>query len=101
MHDHAVDSAHGGTARHEPTDIETRPLRITAIIFGVSMIVILLVLLWLFRYFEKTATAPDQEISRVGESGPMAPEPRIQGVPEFHGNVPRADMEQLRSESQQ
>ena len=101
MPDHVVDSPHGGTARHEPTDIETRPVRIAAIIFGIAMIVILLVLLWLFKFYERTATHPDRPNTHVTKAGPAAPEPRIQGVPEFHGNVPRADMDQLRAESQQ
>lgn len=101
MADPIVDTSHGGTARHEPTDIETRPLRLTAIIFGIALIAILFALLGLFRYFERNATAPDREISHLGEMAPTAPEPRIQGVPEFHGNVPRADMEQLRLQAQQ
>ena len=101
MHDHAVDSPHGGTARHEPTDIETRPLRIATIIGGIAMLAICAGLYGLFKYYERTATEPDRRISHVAEPGPTAPEPRIQGVPEFHGNVPRADMEQLRHESQQ
>src|SRR3954462_3122141 len=103
MHDQPVDTSHGGTARHEPTDITTRPLRIAVIIFGVSMVVILLSLRWLFGYYARTATHPDRELvnTQVRSAVPEAPEPRIQGVPEFHGNVPRADMEQLRREAQE
>jgi len=60
-------------------------------------------LLLLFKYYERTATRPDRELvnSLVRPTAPTAPEPRIQGVPTFHANVPRADMEQLRSEAQQ
>ncbi|HEV8291032.1 MAG TPA: hypothetical protein VGP94_03890, partial [Tepidisphaeraceae bacterium] len=84
-------------------DINTRPLRIVAIIFLFSAIAISLALLLLFKYYARTAVAPDRELvdSQVRKSAPTAPEPRIQGVPTFHGNVPRADMEQLRRESQQ
>ena len=103
MHDQAIHSVPPPDARHEPTDINTRPLRIAAIIFVLSMIAILLALFGLFRHYEKTAVAPDRNLvnEQVQEAGPAAPEPRIQGVPAFHGNVPRADMEQLRRESQQ
>jgi hypothetical protein len=103
MHDHAVDSPHGGTARHEPTDIQTRPLRIAAIIGGIGIIAICVVLFFLFKYFQRTATQPDRELveSQIRSAVPAAPEPRIQGVPAFHGNGPRADMDQFRRESQQ
>jgi hypothetical protein len=103
MHDQALDTSHGETPRHEPTDIHTRPLRIAAIIGGVAMIVICLMLLLLFKYYERTATQPDKELvhTQIRTAVPTAPEPRIQGVPRFHDNVPRADMDQLRAESQQ
>lgn len=103
MHDQVIDTSHGETLRHEPTDIHTRPLRIAAIIGGVSLIVICLALWGLFSYFANTATQPDRELvtDEVRKTASTAPEPRIQGVPEFHGNVPRADMEQLRRESEQ
>ena len=103
MHDQATDISHGGTPRHEPTDIETRPLRIAAVIFALLLVLIPMALLLLFKQYEKTATRPDRELvnSLVRPSAPTAPEPRIQGVPTFHANVPRADMEQLRSEAQQ
>src|SRR6185436_3217538 len=104
MHDQVIDTSHGETLRHEPTDIHTRPLRIAAIIGGVGLIVICLALWGLFSYFAKSATQPDRELvtREVQQSStPKAPEPRIQGVPEFHGNVPRADMEQLRRESEE
>jgi hypothetical protein len=104
MHDEALHPpATEIPARHEPTDINTRPLRIVAIIFLFSAIAISLALLLLFKYYARTAVAPDRELvdSQVRKSAPTAPEPRIQGVPTFHGNVPRADMEQLRRESQQ
>jgi hypothetical protein len=103
MHEDALHTPAGeGSARHEPTDINTRPLKVVAFVFFISAVVIPLVLLWLFKYYEKTVARPDRELvnSQV-PAGPMAPEPRIQGVPTFHGPVPRADMEQLRRESQQ
>ena|SRR5438132_629620 len=103
MHDEALHSPIAeNSARHEPTDINTRLLRITAVIFVVSMIAILLALLGLFRHYAGTAVAPDRNLvnDEVRNARPSAPEPRIQGVPTFHGNVPRADMEQLRRESQ-
>src|SRR4051812_41662300 len=100
MHDQVIDTSHGETLRHEPTDIQTRPLRIATIFGGVSLIVICLALYGLFSYFAKTSTEPDRELvtSQVRTAAPTAPEPRIQGIPEFHGNVPRADMDQLRRE---
>ncbi len=103
MHDQDVHPAPPQSARHEPTDINIRPLKITALVFVISMIVILSSLLWLFKYYARTAVAPDRDLvnSQVRPAGPTAPEPRIQGVPTFHANVPRADMEQLRHESQQ
>src|SRR5258705_12920604 len=103
MHDQVIDTSHGETPRHEPTDIHTRPLRIAAIIGGVSLIVICLGLYGLFDYFARTATQPDRELvqKQIRKAFPTAPEPRIQGVPEFHANVPRADMDQLRHDSQQ
>jgi hypothetical protein len=103
MHDQTLHSAPPPDVRHEPTDIDTRPLRIAAIIFVISMIAILLALLGLFRHYSNTAVAPDRNLvnQQVRDARPTAPEPRIQGVPTFHGNVPRLDMEQLRRESQQ
>ena len=104
MHDDAVHPPPDPSARHEPTDIDTRPLKIVAWIFGISAVVIPLALLLLFKHYEKTATAPDRQLvnSQVQkDAAPSAPEPRIQGVPAFHGNVPRADMDQFRRESQQ
>jgi len=103
MHDDALHPPPDSSARHEPTDIDTRPLKIVAIIFLISAVVIPLALLWLFKNYEKTATAPDRELvdSQVRKTIPTAPEPRIQGVPTFHAAVPRADMEQLRRESEQ
>src|SRR5881397_3399070 len=103
MHEDALHPPVENPVRHEPTDINTRPLRITAMILLISFIAIPVVLLWLFRYYERTATRPDRDLvdPQVRNAGPSAPEPRIQGVPRFHGPVPRADMEQLRRESQQ
>ena len=100
MHDEALHPpATEIPARHEPTDINTRPLRIVAIVFLLSAMAIPGALLLLFKHYERTAVAPDLERSEVRAAGPTAPEPRIQGVPTFHGNVPRADMEQLRREA--
>ena len=103
MHDQTLHSAPPPDVRHEPTDFDTRPLRIAAIIFVSSMIAILLALLGLFRHYAGTAVAPNRNLvnDEVRDARPTAPEPRIQGVPAFHANVPRADMEQLRRESQQ
>src|SRR5207237_873304 len=103
MHDQATDISHGGTPRHEATDIEARPLRIAAVIFALVLVLIPAALLLLFKYYQRTATRPDRELvnSLVRPTAPTAPEPRIQGVPTFHANVPRADMEQLHSEAQQ
>jgi hypothetical protein len=104
MHDDALHPPPDPSARHEPTDIDTRPLKIVAWIFAISAVVIPLALLLLFKHYEKTATHPDRQLvnSQVREDAtPSAPEPRIQGVPAFHGNVPRADMDKLRRESDQ
>jgi|SRR5882724_4114075 len=104
MHDDAVHPPTAeSSARHEPTDIDTGPLKIVAMVFVIAAVVIPLALWRLFKHYEKTATHPDRNMvnSKVQTAGPSAPEPRIQGVPTFHGNVPRADMEQLRRESQQ
>ena len=104
MHDEAVHPLPPQSARHEPLDINTRPLKIAALIFLVAMIAISLALLWLFKHYERTATHPDRELvnsQEMRDAAPTAPEPRIQGVPTFHGNVPRADMEQLRRETDQ
>ncbi|HEV8379382.1 MAG TPA: hypothetical protein VGP99_11075 [Tepidisphaeraceae bacterium] len=89
-------------ARHEPTDINTRPLKIVAIVFLLSSIAIGGALLLLFKHYARTVVAPDRDLvdSQVRNAAPTAPEPRIQGVPTFHGAVPRADMQQLRRESQ-
>jgi hypothetical protein len=56
----------------------------------------------LFKHYARTVVAPDRDLvdSQVRNAAPTAPEPRIQGVPTFHGAVPRADMQQLRRESQ-
>ena len=104
MHDDVLHPPPDPLARHEPTDIDTRPLKIVAWIFAISAVVIPLALLLLFKHYEKTAIHPDRQLvnSQVREDAtPSAPEPRIQGVPAFHGNVPRADMDKLRRESDQ
>jgi hypothetical protein len=103
MHDDSVQPLPDPSARHEPTDIDTRPLKIVALILAVSSVLIPLALLLLFKHYEKTATHPDHQLvdSKIQTQGPTAPEPRIQGVPTFHGNVPRVDMELLRQESAQ
>jgi len=104
MHDETLHSAPPPDARHEPLDINTRPLKIAALIFVIAMVVIFLALWLLFNRYEKTATHPDRKLvnSQVRNAAtPTAPEPRIQGVPSFHGNVPRVDMEQLRHDSDQ
>jgi hypothetical protein len=103
MHDDALHPPAETSARHEPTDINTRPLKIVAIIFILSAVAIPLALRLLFRHYQKSATHPDRELvnSQVRQAAPTAPEPRIQGVPTFHGPVPRADMEQLRREGEQ
>src|SRR5207237_8416826 len=93
MHDQATDISHGGTPRHEPTDIETRPLRIAAVIFALVLVLIPAALLLLFKQYEKTATRPDRELvnSLVRPTAPTAPEPRLQAVPTLPPNVPPAD----------
>ena len=106
MHEETLHSPPDPSMRHEPTDIETRPLKITALVFLLAMIVIPLALLLLYAHYRDTATHPDRKESMLEDedkkdAAPTAPEPRIQGVPKFHGPVPRADMEQLRHESEQ
>jgi hypothetical protein len=102
MHDDALQSpAVDASTRHEPTDINIRPLKIFAAIFAICVVVILTSLLWLFKHNERTATHPDVVNTHLQTAGPTASEPRIQGVPTFHGPVPRIDMENLRHESQQ
>jgi hypothetical protein len=103
MHDEAVHPPPDPSIRHERTDIETRPIRIAATILLLVAIAIPSTLLLLFKHYEQTATRPDRELvnPQVRSAAPSAPEPRIQGVPRFHDNVPRADMEALRFESQQ
>jgi len=96
MHDQAAQ-----TPRHEPTDIDTRPLRITGLVLLISIVLIPPALFWLFKNYEKTATHPDQELIKFKAPPPEAPEPRLQGVPGYHDPVPRADMEQYRKESEQ
>jgi hypothetical protein len=104
MHDETAHSMPPPDARHEPLDINTRPLKIAAIIFVIAMMVILLMLRLLFMRYENTATHPHRDLvnNQVRDDAtPTAPEPRIQGVPAFHGNVPRLDMEQLRRDADQ
>jgi hypothetical protein len=104
MHDQSVQSQPPPDARHEPLDINTRPLKIAVVIFVLAMLVIHLGLLLLFRLYAHSATHPDRNLvtSQVrDEASPTVPEPRIQGVPAFHGNVPRLDMEQLRHDADQ
>jgi len=103
MHDETVHSAPPPDARHEPLDINTRPLKIAAIIFVIAMIVILVALRLLFERYKNTATHPNRDLvnSKVRDATPTAPEPRIQGVPAFHGNVPRVDMQELRRDADQ
>jgi hypothetical protein len=104
MHEETIHPPAGdGSARHEPSDIDTRPLRIAGIIFLLCGIAIPLGLLWLFNIYKRTAVYPDQDVvhSEVRTAGPSAPEPRVQGIPTFHRQVPREDMEQLRRESEQ
>jgi hypothetical protein len=87
--------------RHEPTDIDTRPLRITAIVILICGLIIPLALFWLFKYYEKTVTHPDEDLIKYNAAAPQSPEPRVQGIPGFHDPVPRADMEKYRKESDQ
>jgi len=102
MHDETIQSPPTeNPARHEPTDINTRPLKIMAAVSVIAAVVIPLGLLWLFRHYEHTATHPDLNMVKFRPEAPGTPEPRIQGVPTFHGNIPRADMEELRRQSQQ
>jgi len=102
MHEDALHSPPVETSsRHEPTDINIGPLKMFVAIFAICAVVILMSLLWLFKHNEKTATQPDAVNMHLQSAAPTAPEPRIQGVPRFHGPVPRIDMENLRRESQQ
>jgi len=75
MHDQTIHSAPPPDVRHEPTDIDTRPLRIAAIIFVVSMMAILLALFGLFRHYEGTAVAPERNLvnEHVREARPPRP----------------------------
>ena len=101
MHDDALHPpTNANPDRHEPTDIDIRPVKIFAAIFAICAVIIHLGLLWLFKHDGRAATHPDVVNSHV-KSVPTAPEPRIQGVPTFHGPVPRLDMDNLRRESQQ
>ncbi|HEV8607706.1 MAG TPA: hypothetical protein VGQ99_20390 [Tepidisphaeraceae bacterium] len=104
MHEDAIHPPAGDvSAGHEPAEIDTRPLRITAIVLLLCGIAIPLALLWLFKVYERTAVYPEANAvhSEVRSAGPSAPEPRVQGIPTFHGQAPRADMEQLRRESEE
>jgi len=101
MHEETVHHPIEHPERHEPTDIDSGPLVKTGVIFLFAGVIILLAVFAVLRHYERTATRADDNLTQIPGATPLPPEPRLQGVPGFHAPVPRADMEQLRRESEE
>lgn len=82
--------------RHEPTDVEPRPLLRLSLVVGAVLVLIALVLLPLFSFYERREARQDQPTAPLApaEKGREFPTPRLQ-------ERPFADIRQLRAHEEQ
>jgi hypothetical protein len=81
---------------YESSDISVRPL----IVFGISALILAilihLLLYGLFVRFENIESRADIPRSAIPSAQLNPPEPRLQGIPQYHENLPGRDMAAMR-----
>jgi hypothetical protein len=66
----------------------------------VLAVVVFFVLYWLFGYFDRRDNRLQPPLTAVRQAPLQSPEPRLQGIPNFHPNTPPLDLQKMRKENE-
>src|SRR5438045_4100820 len=93
-HSHAL--VEHSERHHRIADVPVRPLLIILIAFAVAALIWHVALYGLFGVFEQHQKDEDVPMTAVKGEPIATPEPRVQGIPTFHPNTPRMDVDEMK-----
>src|SRR3954462_1061506 len=86
--------------RHEHRDAQVRPLVWIVIVFVIAALIWQVGLVWVFKIFEAQTQRGQMRNTAIEPGRVETPEPRLQGIPRYHPNVPAQDANEIRKENQ-